>query len=253
LLTFEQICAADAKPRNVTAGITAPEALAFEGTGCEIGLGGGILFRASGSEFSAAPLVIQGRPLIQVSASDEHLFIDLLLMEDATNALLHINKNEMVIGTGHWDVEFVGQTLTLRNAPRQITFDIEFTPPSTVTVTRGFFFWNGSAIRVTPEGVRLINSGNQLRDIRFDASFFVGVAVDGTIPGRGTMLDIGGPGIPFQNLTEAIALEPTVSRIYEEVAREAEGKMKAGEFMRIDRVAMERIEHAVNDFRKDKA
>jgi hypothetical protein len=168
LLSREQVEEANANPINVRRGVTSPETLAFEGDTCDIAVGGGLFFGTSGGNFVCAPLVVQGIPLIGVSVADGHFLLDVLLLEDDQTPLLKIVKNELVITTGQWDVEFIGRTLSLRNAPRQITLEIELTPPSRLAIKRGFFYARGSAIRVDPSSITLINSANDVSNMHWD-------------------------------------------------------------------------------------
>jgi hypothetical protein len=228
LLTQEQVKAANSRPRNVVHGVTAPETLYFEGGMCEIHLSDGLYFRAEGSQFRCSPLVIGGVPLITITVQDRHLLLDLLVLEDDNTPLLKIEQNQLVASVGVWDIKFVGRTLTLRSEERQIRFEIEFMPPSAVRVNRGVFYARGTALRVYPDRLLVINSLNEIRGMRV-GNATVGLAIDRSIPGGrgGFLMESDEDRIMFESVTEALALEPEFEKA-NSAMRERINKQRAG-------------------------
>ena len=81
------------------------------------------------------------------------------LFNEANELLVQIEDNELVFSTAPWDVELVGQTLTIRSGAGDIFVRMRFEPPSGLILDRAKIFRNGLGLEVTPDEIALANNG----------------------------------------------------------------------------------------------
>ncbi len=199
-----------------------PEELAFEGNSCELHLGNALSWFAQGETFEAMPLVVWGVPLIRISAADRHLFLDLLILENDETPLLKIVKNELVMSTDVWDIAFIGNTLTLRLASRDILCEVEFSPPGKVVVRRGFFFARGLGISLDDSGLIALNGLLHVHGMTQTGVKPVGVAMGSSVENMPAivMRQIDTRSfVPFASLREAKAVAAEAKELDAALAR----------------------------------
>lgn len=166
LLPVERVHAANEAPVNLRTGATTPWTLHYDGSRCEVIIGG--------NQFSATtidgdqvlvPLMIDGEPLILFRVEDGHLLLSLSVYDELNQLVLRIEDNELVLVVGAaWDFEFAASRLIIRNAPRAIRIDVAFEPPARVIVHRGCFMRNGLCVVVEPDGFSVPNVGAYFRN-----------------------------------------------------------------------------------------
>jgi hypothetical protein len=93
---------------------------------------------------------------------DGHLLLNLKVYDEFNEMVMLIDNNALAYTTSPWDIQFVGRRLTIREEARQLLFDIEFNPPSGVTIARGRFLLNGVELLVKPEYMMLVNKRNMI-------------------------------------------------------------------------------------------
>lgn len=161
LLPGESVLEANRDPWNLRSGVTAPYTLKYTGDAYFIDVGslvyGG---RATGTRTVAQAIRIDGEPLISVTLEDGHFLLSLAVYDRQGSLVLHIIDNELVLNLRSWDIEFVGKRLTVRQAARDILFDIVFKPPSTVMIQRGWILRNGVEIMILPDMLVVLNTLN---------------------------------------------------------------------------------------------
>ena len=75
-------------------------------------------------------------------------------LEDSTGgSLMRIDENELVFSSTAWDVEFVGQTLTIRDAPRVISLRVCFKPPRDLHILAAKLPVAGGILSVTDDAI----------------------------------------------------------------------------------------------------
>lgn len=155
LLSREQVERANSDPINVRRGVTRPFGLAFGGHPPEISIGGDTFTAPEGD---LAPLVVDDVPVLAfVRTADDELLLNLTLRDEINAPRLIVENNVLQMAPDMWDVEFVGQVLTVRRKSRDIFVRIRFVPPSRVAIERARILVNGVIIEVQPSGIILNN------------------------------------------------------------------------------------------------
>ena len=167
LMTAEQVAAANASPHNVRAGVSSPFALNFQGDEVTCVIGGNRFSVAvcDSSQLSAMiPIAIDDVDLISfVIDPDAGLLLYAQIFDECNLPLLMIFENVLLYRTETWDIDFRGNTLTVREAARKIFFEISFEPPSQITISRARLLCNGVEILVRKEHVFVVNSRTVLK------------------------------------------------------------------------------------------
>jgi len=93
--------------------------------------------------------------LISIKRVDDFfLSLDVNLFDKYQNWIALINENYWLVDRNYfWDIEYKAQHLILRNAPRDITFEIQITNEE--VFIRGKMYFNGSLIDITPSHVKI--------------------------------------------------------------------------------------------------
>jgi hypothetical protein len=92
--------------------------------------------------------VVDNTVVIGFGRDEGRLVLSLDLRDRDNQPILTVHANELVLSTDPWDVEFVGQTLTLRQQKRDLLLVLKFVPPSSIFIDRTHFFFNGVEIEV---------------------------------------------------------------------------------------------------------
>jgi hypothetical protein len=96
--------------------------------------------------------------LVWLVLEDGHFLLNLHIYDSHNRLVLQITDNELVLNVHSWDIELVGTRLIIREAARDILFDITFRPPSTAIVKRGRFLRNGVELLAVPQWAALLNN-----------------------------------------------------------------------------------------------
>ena len=163
LLPIDQVKAADSNPFNLQSGVSAVYDLHFSGTRCELNIGSNRAIADPLPDLAIMfALVIDGASLAHFRREDEHILLSLHLFDELNRLVLRVEDNELVYRVATWDIELVGKTLRLREAPRQLFAEIAIDPAaSTVTISRGRFLLNGVELLLTPDYALVTNNAIQ--------------------------------------------------------------------------------------------
>ncbi|MDQ1709869.1 MAG: hypothetical protein QOG49_1254 [Frankiaceae bacterium] len=165
LLSADAIAAANADPCNVREGRSAGLLLHYASGMPMVLLGGNYITSPTGS-FRA--VVVDDIPIVAFRIEDERILLDMTLFDEMNFPCLVIRDNELALAADLYDVELVGQVLTVRTDTRRILIEMRFSPPEYLELTRGQLLCNGTSVDLRPDGVwfngeRLINvRGNSL-------------------------------------------------------------------------------------------
>jgi len=166
LLTEPQVNAANSDPYNVQRGISSPYALNFQGDVFTCMIGSNQFTGAIRDENNVAaliPISIDDIDLIWIAiAPDGNLFLNANIFDECNLPLLTIVGNWLAYRTETWDIDFQGNTLTVREAARRIFFEVAFEPPNQITINRARLLCNGVEILVRESHIFVVNSGNLL-------------------------------------------------------------------------------------------
>jgi trigger factor len=164
LLPHEKLIEANNAPLNRIAGISFPYGLHYGGKHrvCTAVVGGnqfeGVI--APNGSVVLVPIAVDDIDLIAFEVdSDGELFVHMTFFDENNEPLLVVRKNELVYSTDQWDIEFVGQVLTLRERAREISLKLRFQPPNGITVESGRLLCNGVQLLVTSESVYVAGGG----------------------------------------------------------------------------------------------
>lgn len=109
-LPVDQVVSANAEPKNVTEGVTAPYGLHLRGSSASVHMGGNVFTTEDrGDGVSMFPLVIDDQPIIWVTTHDELLFLNAVPFDTNNNPVLRTIENEIQFSMELPDVEFTGK------------------------------------------------------------------------------------------------------------------------------------------------
>ncbi len=166
LLPLAEVYRANERPYNLREGSSAPYTLHFSGDRFEVVIGSNSLCQESAlqDDHAVTAICIDDVPLIGFEKRGDELSLLLQLFTPANQMIIQVVNNEMVYSTGKWDVEFVGQKLTIREAARRLLIVVRFEPPDRVVVERGQFFYNGIHVEVFERKLIVKNKNSSLTD-----------------------------------------------------------------------------------------
>jgi hypothetical protein len=211
LLPLEHVIEANDAPYNLRTGVSKPYDLHYEGTECEIEIGGNRFTAQLADGNMVAPIVIDQVTPFNFFLEDGHLLLNVAFFDERNHPILEINRNQLVYSMEPWDIQLVGRNLILRAGHGQISLDMTFEPPQAIRVQRGRLLLNGVEVIVRPEYVLIVNNRTFLRANAM-SNVSVGIAI-GHLP----------PGIPAAIKADALR-RPQDS---EEAQRWAEEQLRA--------------------------
>lgn len=192
LLPKENVLAANLDPFNKRAGVTKNYLLHYSGSSVRVNFGDSIFsFEGMTDGFVFAPLVIDNSPVVYFRHEQGNLFLSYAAYDEKNKMILQISDNEIVYDVGQWDAEWVGQSLTIREAHKKILLKLTFNPPSEISVVKGRVLMNGVEIMIGEDYFFLTNN----------SSFFggsqtvncpVGFSVGDPIPSCGVGIAVSG-------------------------------------------------------------
>lgn len=187
LLPVDAVRKANDNPVNVARGITRPYGLHYAGDMCEVDIGGN-RFLSQGQRL--VPLLYNDDELVTFDFSSGELLLSCLVRDQNGNPTLVVDRNEMTVATEAWDIEFVGRTLTMRNAPRRFRFQVTFNPPGGFSISRLAVTYRryGGEVRLTVDalGIHLMGPGireRHLSDVTYLGGFEYALVVDSNYQG----------------------------------------------------------------------
>jgi trigger factor len=159
LLPKEMVRKSDETPFNRVHSNSTPYKLHYSGEKCDLVLGNNYIR----SSFLITPkmsgLVIEGDDVISFEYLDGEIFLNLKFYDKNGSLILGVIRNELVYRTSHWDVTFIGTTLAIRENMGRHLVEINFQPPSRITISKAYFWYRGYGVLVHPYGVIGTNTG----------------------------------------------------------------------------------------------
>lgn len=159
LLPIEAVHQANDQPHNLRTGVSPAYTLHFSGADAIIDVGTNIfaqLGMRDGHQLVA--ISIDGLPIVAFVVQDSRLLLNVLMFDEFNARTVWIVNNELQYLATNWDVEFVGRTLTVREAHRKLLLEIAFCPPSNVVVKRARIMKNGVELLVRESNILLVNT-----------------------------------------------------------------------------------------------
>ncbi|MBB3602276.1 trigger factor [Mycolicibacterium sp. BK556] len=163
LMPLDRIYEANANPFNHRSGITTAHALSFGLQRPKI-IVGSMMFTSDTTDFAA--VVIDGNPLVGFSFREGHALLQIRLYDERNRLVLKVQDGELVHTTNVWDCSFVGSTLTVRRAARDIMLRMRLSPNANlVEIDRGSLQHNGIQVEIWPDLCAVLNTAFVLSDI----------------------------------------------------------------------------------------
>ena len=168
LLTREEIETADKSPFNVAHGVSSPFGINFHGPQFEVVIGGNRFsggLRTSEDWLVTAPITVDDMDLLWFKSDPSgHVFLHANIFDEFNLPMLQIFENSIVYRTEVWDIEFIGHTLSIREAARKFLVEITFEPPNRIVIDRARLLCNGVEIVVRKSHIFIVNSENIIVD-----------------------------------------------------------------------------------------
>jgi hypothetical protein len=161
LLPQADVESADVDPFNRRAGASAPYALHYAGSECQVQVGGNLVVASTSGDVVA--IMIDANPLIGFRFEDGHYLLNCVLFGACNEPLVRIKDSELVYSTEPWDIEWIGTRLTIPAAARKIFVEIRFEPPNLVVFERGRILFNGVELFLRPAYLLVVNNTTLMR------------------------------------------------------------------------------------------
>lgn len=161
LLPKQKVTQANNEPYNMRRGASQNYLLHYDGTNVNLTLGGSV-FKYDNLQEGAGfvPLVVDGLPIVAFTVQQGRLFLNFVAFDEFNKPIIRIIENELVYDTRQWDVEWVGQTLTIRQEKRKILLQLVFQPPTGITISKGRILRNGIELLVDNNYIFNTNQAN---------------------------------------------------------------------------------------------
>ncbi len=117
---------------------------------------------------TVAAVIIDGEPIVSVRREDDALLLSAVLRDENNRPMVAIKDGQLMHSLEHWDVEYVGQSLTVRRAQCDPSLRIRFDSDCFVIERasiwcRGVNLTIGTAAKLG--GIRVENTGNEIADL----------------------------------------------------------------------------------------
>lgn len=161
LLPKDDVIAANKNPYNKQTGISKQHLLHYSGQTVRL--------RAADSCFEYntlpngaffAPLVVDGLPLVGFRVEQGELLLNFIAFDEFNKPIIQIVDNELIYDTTQWDIEWVAQTLTIREGRGRILLELVFSPPSEIEIRKGRLLRNGIEVLVGRDYLFNTNNSN---------------------------------------------------------------------------------------------
>lgn len=158
-LPADVVRAANADPHNRKCGQSARDTLHFGSDRATLDLGSNVA--TADGHHDLVGVMVDEIPLIGFRYEDGRYLLQANVFDQRSELVLKIFDNELVYSTGVWDIEYVGQTLTMRSASGVVIFEIQFIPEEgKISVPRGRMFCRGAGILIRPNEVSIVRGFN---------------------------------------------------------------------------------------------
>jgi trigger factor len=145
-LPAELVRARTAKPYNLRNGRSTPYLLHYGTKPIEVVFGSSIFTTKEGDRYTA--LKIDDTELVSWRVEDGVYLLTVRWFDDDGTMIFEIDDNELVLNTRKWDIEFVGNRLTIRSGERKVVLVVTFEPPKRITFLAASFRLHGNAVQI---------------------------------------------------------------------------------------------------------
>lgn len=217
--------AANDNPYNLARGVSSSQSLYYDGNHFKLKLGDSVSTftgLAEGQTFS--PFAIDGQPVIAFVNDHGNILLNIEFRDVGGNVIFRVDKSELVYSVGLWDVEWVGQTLTIREGLGKIALELEFAPPSMISINRGSLYFNGIEIEIGHDFIFCLNNQSFLMNCAVHGSGY-GFALGDPVPSGSCGIVFSGIYRPVVDRDAAIRyMKQSLIRMRKERSKEKEAR-----------------------------
>jgi len=197
ILPVQMVKEANANPYNISEGVSGPQTLYYSGSSFKLKLGDSVsTYTGLQDGQTFFPFVIDGKPIVSFTNDGGNIFLNVEIRDEDGQVIFQVEKSELTYCTGLWDVEWVGQVLTIREKLRKILLEIEFNPPNQVSINRGSLHFNGVEIEIGKDYIYCLNNQCFLGSCQVHGAGY-GFAIGDPVPK-------GGSGIVFSGVPRPV-------------------------------------------------
>lgn len=148
LLPIEFVRKHNLNPYNIKEGKSKSKQLYYYGESCSFIIAGNKFNMKTHRDFPSVlvPIVIDGVPLIGFNMYKGQLFLNANIYDENNKMILKIVNNHLEYSIGVWDITFISNRLTIRQAQRNISLKIKFKVPNIVIIDQAILYYNGSKV-----------------------------------------------------------------------------------------------------------
>lgn len=192
LLPKETVLEANKNPYNLRAGVSKNLFLHYSGNDVQLALSNSTFsFNGLSDNSFFAPLVVDGLAVVGFRVESGRLLLQFLAFNELNVPILQIVDNELVYRTEQWDIEWVGQKLTIREGHRKILLQLVFEPPNIIRITKGRILLNGIEILIGSDYIFCSNNSCFFSSIS-TINCAVGLAIGDPTPQAGAGMVFSG-------------------------------------------------------------
>jgi trigger factor len=149
LLPKEVVTAANLNPYNKQTGVSKQHLLHYAGQTVRLRIADSCFeYNSLPDGAFLAPLVIDGLPLVAFRIEQGELLLHFIAFNEFNKPIIRIVDNELIYDTTQWDIEWVAQTLTIREGRGRVLLELVFSPPSEIVIQKGRLLCNGIELLV---------------------------------------------------------------------------------------------------------
>ncbi|MGB8993528.1 MAG: hypothetical protein WCD80_15840 [Desulfobaccales bacterium] len=201
LLPKEDIDTANANPFNLRKGVSKNHLLHYSGKSVRLALSNGYFeFHDLPEGAFFAPLVVDNVPIVGFRIESGRLLLHFIAFNELNIPIIQIVDNELIYRTDQWDIEWVGQKLTIREGHRKILLQLIFDPPHTIKISKGRILLNGIELLIGDDYLFCSNKSIFFGTIS-TKNCPIGIAIGDPVPNCGVGAIISGiPRYGFDRL-----------------------------------------------------
>lgn len=192
LLPKEAVLEANKNPYNRRTGVSKNLLLYYSDVHVSLNVGDSVFQYENlqdGSFF--APLVVDGLAIVGFRIEQQKLLLNFIAFDEFNKPILQIADSELIYDTEQWDIEWVGQKLTIREGKGKILLQLVFEPPEKIRISKGRILRNGIELLVGDGYIFNTNQSNFFGSIN-TMNCAVGFAIGDPIPNCGVGIAISG-------------------------------------------------------------
>jgi hypothetical protein len=192
LLPKADVISANENPYNLTNSTSKNILLRYSGQDVSFYLGSSC-FKFHGLQDNSffAPLVIDGLAMVGFRVENSKLLLNFVAFDEFNRPIINIVDNELIYDSAQWDIEWIAQKLTIREAKGKILLQLKFEPPGVIRFVKGRVLRNGIEILVGKDYLFNTNNRNFFGSIHTE-NCGVGFSIGDPVPNCGVGIAMSG-------------------------------------------------------------